>query len=455
MRGQHPSWADPLRLSIRGSRSTTEERELTSAQGVSRETASGTVEASGTFDARVGLRSIAKRIMFHVKQRRRIFAALSLATIPLIAACTSTTGSTGWAPPAPVVDNESIVIIRNDDKKLSAIDLRDQAELWRFPDADDQFPGIIGDVDFKAFYGAPAPLGTDPQEFVVGGEEDGVVYAVRYDGSSARVLFDTKDSIIAGLVVDGSTIYVTSVDKHLYAIDADQPEIATWEFDDFGGALWGTPALAETESFGQLLLVPAMNGHVYAVRTDPDLAERARLAWKFTNTNSSIAANVFIQDGTAYFGSFDRRFYAVDIETGSEKWSAIGDNWFWSSPLIVGDLLYTGDLAGSVWAWNKNTGNAAWQSPYPAEDEIRTRPLLVNDGDTLLIITKNGTVHAVDPISGLNQWTTVQPIDDDVLADPLVVAGRVLVSNDDGDLFEVLVDLETVQPVFPPLIRGA
>ena len=79
----------------------------------------------------------------------------------------------------------------------------------------------------------------------------------------------------------------------------------------------------------------------------------------------------------------------------------------------------------------------------------------MNDGDTLLIITKNGTVHAVDPISGLNQWTTVQPIDDDVLADPLVVAGRVLVSNDDGDLFEVLVDLETVQPVFPPLIRGA
>jgi outer membrane protein assembly factor BamB len=394
------------------------------------------------------------RFMFHVKRRRRIFTALALAAIPLIAACTSTTGSTGWAPPIPDIDDENVVIIRNDDKKISAIDLKDQTELWRFPGEDDVFPGLADSIEFKAFYGVPVPLGTDPEEFVVAGEEGGVVYAVRYDGSSARLLFDTEDSIIAGLVVEGLTIYVATTDKNLYAINADVPETITWQFQAFGGALWGTPALVQTEAFGQLLLVPAMDGHIYAIRTDPTLAESERLAWEFSGTNGSIAANVHVEDGVAYFGSFDRHFYAVDIETGAEKWSANGDNWFWSSPLIVGDILYAGDLEGSVWAWNKTTGNAAWQAPYPAEDEVRSRPVLVNDGDTLLVIAKSGVVHAIDPVTGLNQWTTV-PIDDDVLADTLIVAGRVLVSNDDGDLFEVLFDLDipTVLPIFPPLIR--
>ena len=41
-----------------------------------------------------------------------------------------------------------------------------------------------------------------------------------------------------------------------------------------------------------------------------------------------------------------------------------------------------------------------------------------------------------------------------VLADPVVVSGRVLVNNDDGDLFEILLDAETVTPLFPPAARA-
>ena len=63
-------------------------------------------------------------------------------------------------------------------------------------------------------------------------------------------------------------------------------------------------------------------------------------------------------------------------------------------------------------------------------------------------------MHALEPASGLSLWVTVTPIDDDVLADPVLIADRILVNNDDGDLFEVLLDTQTVQPVFPVLVLG-
>jgi len=385
--------------------------------------------------------------MFHVKPRRRLGLVLLLA-VPLLAACGGITGSTGWAPPVPLPDGSTVVLTRDSDDKLTAVDIATATELWRFPDADKRFPGLSEDSDFAAYYGAPVRLdGTD--EYLVASEEDGIVYALRADGTSGRVIFDTDDRVIAGIVVADGVAYVGTTDKHLYAVDPDQPEAALWTYDDFGGELWGTPALAETQTHGQVLVVPAMDGHVYAVRTDPSLAPDERLAWRFEDTDSSIAGSVVVDGRTAYFGSFDRHFYALDVEGGEAIWSAPGDIWFWGTALLDGGRVYAADLSGKVWAWDKATGDPVWLAPFEAGDEVRAQPLMLNDG-SLLVVAKNGHVFAVDPDDGMERWSIATPIDDDVLADPAVVAGRVIVSNDDGELFEILVAEQQIRPIYPP-----
>jgi len=377
--------------------------------------------------------------------RRGVFALLILG-LPVLVACASVTGSTGWAPPAQVPGREGEVIIRNSDDRISVIDIESASEEWTFPDDEKLFPGLIDEIDADAFYAPPVFLpGGD--EFVIGSEEDGIIYAVRTDSTSARLIFDTDDRLIAGLVGDGTTIYAATAENGVFAIDTESPETASWSYDGIGGEVWGTPGLAQTQTHGQLLIVPSMNGVIYALRTNSSSAGN-RLVWRF-QTGASVASSVVTLDGVAYFGSFDRNFYAVDVESGDTVWTAKGNGWFWGNPHIAGDTIYMADLSGRVQALDRATGTAIWLAAYEADDEVRAQPLLVDD-ETLLIVDQGGNVHVLDPATGGLRWTTATPIDDDVLADPVVVSGRVLVNNDDGDLFEVLLDDETVAPLFPP-----
>ena len=393
--------------------------------------------------------------LFHVKQpppqngRPWLFALLLLA-LPILIACRGTTGATGWAPPTEIPGREGKVIVGNGDNRLSVIDIDAGREEWTFPDPEKFFPGLLDTIDADAFYAAPAFLPGD-EEFVVGSEEDGIIYAIRNDSTSARLIFDTEDRLIAGLISDGFIIYATTAERGVFAIDTRAPETASWVFPVIAGELWGTPGLAQSQTYGQLLLVPSMNGDVYALRTEA-LNDSDRLAWR-VQTGGSVASSVIFADGVAYFGSFDRKLYAVDVEKGQVLWTAPGNGWVWGSPHIAGNTIYVADLSGRVQALDRADGSPRWLAPYEAEDEVRAKPLIV-DSDTLLIVDQGGHVHALDPASGELRWTTTTPIDDDVLADPVLVAGRVLVSNDDGDLFEVLLNDQTVRPLFPPPSSG-
>src|SRR5947209_20543267 len=45
----------------------------------------------------------------------------------------------------------------------------------------------------------------------------------------------------------------------------------------------------------------------------------ATVKWKF-KTNARIIGSAAVTNGTVYFGSMDQNFYAVDAETGVQKW---------------------------------------------------------------------------------------------------------------------------------------
>ena len=336
--------------------------------------------------------------------------ALLVLTLPLLAACSLTDSPDGWAAPTTSPHDEDVVLLSAGDGHIVAYDFTTSREQWRFPDQNDSFIGLDDTVDPGAFYSNPAfvAAGSEDEEIVVATYNDGIIFAIRTDGSGARELFHANARLVAGIVVDDTTAYVATTDKHVYAINIEDPPASSspdargllWDFHGLSKEVWGTPALAETVAHGKILLVPGMDGTLYALRaTDGDIA------WKL-DTDAAIATNILVAGGRAYIGGFDRAFRAIDLETGDMDWEQTGNDWFWTTPLLVEGVIYVADLSGALWAWSADTGDAIWAAPYNANDAVRAKVILNTDGTELILVTRNGAVHAVDRRNGGSIWAS-------------------------------------------------
>ncbi len=394
---------------------------------------------------------------FHVKHSP--LAVLPLLLVPLLlAACGIGDNADGWAAPLLVPDvviderERDLIIFAAGRDRIAAIDPTDSTGelIWEFPDParDNRFRGLDEEVPTGAFYGDPTLLGQD--EILVGTWSDGKVYAIRIDGSSARLIFDTADSVVASVVADDRVAYIATTDKRVIAVDTDNPEEDLWTFDDLANEVWGTPALAQSREHGQLLIVPALDGTIHALRT-ADGGE----VWRF-QAGAGIGSDAVVADGRLFIGSFDRRFYAIDIEDGTEIWSREGRDWFWTSALIRDGTVYAADLAGSVWAWDAATGDERWAEPYDAGGAIRARPLLMADGEMLVLVvmTRAGKAHAIDSGRGTEVWVSpFEELDSLFYANPLALGTSIgspfLVANEAGELYEIQVNRDDARECFP------
>ena len=402
---------------------------------------------------------------FHVK-RRRVLALLTLVAGTLALACTQTDQADGWSSPQVVTLGErDLVIHATGNDAVLALDAESGEILWEFPDpdSDGRFPGLIAEIDdevnAQSFYADPVVL--SPEELAVATYRDGRVYAIRIDGTSARILLAADSDVVAGLNVDrDGVLYVATTTEGVFAIDpqrplppdeplvsAEQPGLL-WRFNAFANQIWGSPTLTETETHGQLLLVPALNGTIHALRTDVDPGG-AREVWRF-EAGSGVASDAVVADGLLYIGGFDRQLYAINVESGEEVWRHDCDAWFWSEVLVDGGTIYAGDLGGRVWALDARTGSPVWDQPYESGDDIRAQPALTPDGETVIVVNRDGVVHAIDRTSGAEVWVSPLDLPDLFYANPLVRGDQIFVANEEGELFIERVNEDAVERFFPP-----
>ncbi|MEK6573256.1 MAG: PQQ-binding-like beta-propeller repeat protein, partial [Chloroflexota bacterium] len=111
---------------------------------------------------------------------------------------------------------------------------------------------------------------------------------------------------------------------------------------------------------------------------------------------------------------------------GAERWTVKADGWVWSTPLIAGDTLYFGDLAGSIYSLNAVKGSVNWKSQLGGS--VRGAPAL--SGETLVIPADNGIVYAVNTADGSTAWQTEIDLRnaDRLLANPVVAGDAVLIA---------------------------
>jgi outer membrane protein assembly factor BamB len=93
------------------------------------------------------------------------------------------------------------------------------------------------------------------------------------------------------------------------------------------------------------------------------------------------------------FGSFDGSVYALDIETGAQRWRYDGGpTAFLASPAVADGVAYVADftLSASILALDASTGVPIWE--LPVDQGVGASPIV--GGDTVYIQVP-GTFYAL------------------------------------------------------------
>lgn len=145
-----------------------------------------------------------------------------------------------------------------------------------------------------------------------------------------------------------------------------------------------------------------------------------RANW-LTKLGDKINGGLAIAGDTLYVGSFDKKLYAIDLQTGEIRWSASADNILMSTPVIEDGVVIVGsgmngflkpdDANSQIWgrpqgddilAFSTTDGHLLWK--FHTAGQNMPSPAIVH-GTAILA---NGDLHAyaLDVANGKKRWLT-------------------------------------------------
>lgn len=169
------------------------------------------------------------------------------------------------------------------------------------------------------------------------------------------------------------------------------------------------------------------------------LRKRPSQRWIFTAENDSFVATPVVGNGTVYLGSENGLFFAVDLQTGKERWR-------WQSPAgIVAPAgyhegrVYVGDVNGGFHCLDAVTGSVVWQMEAGAEIDGGPSFARLSSGRSVVIFGSQDTyLYCVEADSGKPVWKAGGQ--DQIRCTPPVVQGRTFVAGCDGKLHILTVE---------------
>jgi outer membrane protein assembly factor BamB len=179
--------------------------------------------------------------------------------------------------------------------------------------------------------------------------------------------FTTGGAVISSpCVVDGK-VYVGSMDKNIYSLDALS-----------GSLVWNY-----TTGSGIKSSLAVVNRKVYAVPEDGNVyclnAENGSLIWK-TPAGGYIPAHFdsvvrlrsspIVVGGRVYVGSLDTNLYCLDANSGAVIWTFKTKGYITSSPAVVDGAVYIVSqepTSGALYKLDANTREPIWKLEIPYE----------------------------------------------------------------------------------------
>jgi len=122
-------------------------------------------------------------------------------------------------------------------------------------------------------------------------------------------------------------------------------------------------------------------------------------SWQFQAEEWVFTAPAVVEN-MVYFGSYDGNLYAADAKTGAEIWRfPVGDAVI-SSPAVSNGLVFVGGINGVLHAIDRKTGQERWQ--FATQGSILASPAVANG--QVYVGSEDGKVYAVNINNGQEAW---------------------------------------------------
>ena len=194
----------------------------------------------------------------------------------------------------------------------------------------------------------------------------------------------------------------------------------------------------------------------------PALRELKGIKWKF-KAEAPIIGSPAISNGVVFVGSADSFLYAIDRETGQQKWKfamayerrfqakhlhgsepkeqTIPDPWdfYMSSPVVADGHVYFGSGDQNVYALNAQTGALEWK--FATNDTVHGSPAIVDH--VIYIGSWDSNLYALDAATGKEKWRFKAGEDPDKFnqvgfqSSPTVVDGIVYIGCRDSHVYAI------------------
>jgi eukaryotic-like serine/threonine-protein kinase len=287
------------------------------------------------------------------KRSRTLFLVV-IALLPLIlASCVSgrTQLARGWSGTAI---HDGVVYVGTTDGRVVAVAITGN-QKWPDPIVVDDPPVAI--YTTPAVYGDIVCVGSYA---VRNGKASGRVYALNTDSGVVAWEYPRRPQYIGAIVgspvVDNDTIYLSSSDSTVYALNTTDGRLV-WKTEILDGKgkslekLWTSLAVHDGR-----LYVSTFDGQIHVLSAQTG----ALLNVAFT-AETGFTPSPVVHDDVIYVGSFDNNLYAIRVDEGELLWRFAGGKWFWAAPSVSEGVVYAGCLDGRLYAIDAETGEALWQ----------------------------------------------------------------------------------------------
>ncbi len=226
-------------------------------------------------------------------------------------------------------------------------------------------------------------------------QPQGVLRAISINGSGVLWTFtEAKGEYIARGAVGDGIFVIGNSDGNVYALHVEDGSPAWPQPFHTDGRVWGTPLI-----LSDTVYVASLDHNLYAIDLETGV-ER----WRFTAGGAMVGPPLALGD-RLYIGAFDRTLYALGREDGVTEWAVTFEDgdWIWGTPASDGTTVYVADVKGHVYAVDAESGARRWK--VSLEEPVRLGPVLDETGAHLLVGSDSGSLFNLDPTDGSVRWS--------------------------------------------------
>lgn len=290
------------------------------------------------------------------------------------------------APPGKggsgISERDGILFLASKEGKVFALNPQIRSKNLPFPgEGEWVYPqkGKLGSI-----YATPVP-------------SQGKVYVATFEGKIFALDMKTGregwsralgDSIIGSPVVVGKRLLVAS-GENLFALDSETGGDLWQKPFKAKGRIWASPIIKE-----DIIYITSMDRSLYA------LDFTGRLLWRFETEGAFVTSPLLVED-TIFIASFDRNIYAIDRVSGVLKWESPfkAGHWFWTPLIFAEGKVFAGALDKNFYAIEAKSGKLIWQKSFPSPPSSATI-----EGGIIILATAEGKIYGLDLETGEKRW---------------------------------------------------